>query len=150
MHAEQRITGLAEQLHRVLSKEALVFGRRSPGIIAASDLTLAQLSILIALWEVGPMRITQLAAHESVQPPTITVSIRRLEQLGLVTRSRDPKDLRGVLVVSTPCGDAVRCEALTARCTALAVMLNTLNGDDQQTLHRALPALQRLAYQSDT
>ncbi|BBZ15386.1 MarR family winged helix-turn-helix transcriptional regulator [Mycobacterium branderi] len=148
--AEQRTGGLAEELHRVLSKVLLVFGRRDPVIIAASDLTLSQLSILSALSEAGPMRLNELAAHERVQPPTITVCVRRLEKLGLVTRLSDPEDQRVVLVERTPRGDAVRREALAARCAALAAMLTALNREDRETLCRALPALERLAEQGHT
>ena len=52
----------------------------------------------------GPIRMTDLAAHERVRTPTTTVAIRRLEKLGLVKRSRDPSDLRAVLVDITPKG----------------------------------------------
>ena len=48
--------------------------------------------------------MTDLAAHERVRTPTTTVAIRRLEKLGLVKRSRDPSDLRAVLVEVTPRG----------------------------------------------
>ena len=46
--------------------------------------------------------MTDLAAHERVRTPTTTVAIRRLEKIGLVKRSRDPSDLRAVLVDITP------------------------------------------------
>ncbi|CQD03083.1 transcriptional regulatory protein [Mycolicibacterium conceptionense] len=48
--------------------------------------------------------MTELAARERVRTPTTTVAIRRLEKLGLVKRSRDPSDLRAVLVEVTPRG----------------------------------------------
>ena len=48
--------------------------------------------------------MTELAAHERVRTPTTTVAIRRLEKIGLVKRSRDPSDLRAVLVDITPEG----------------------------------------------
>jgi hypothetical protein len=32
----------------------------------------------------GPIRMTELAAHERVRTPTTTIAIRRLEKLGLV------------------------------------------------------------------
>ena len=94
------LTELAEGLHRTLSKlfSILRRGDRSAGAATASELTLAQLSILVTLLDRGPIRMTDLAAHERVRTPTTTVAIRRLEKLGLVKRSRDPSDLRAVLV----------------------------------------------------
>jgi DNA-binding MarR family transcriptional regulator len=150
MHADQRVNELAENLHSTLSKVFVVLARRAPSGIAAGELTLAQLSILVTLWERGPMRMTDLAAHERVRTPTTTVAIRRLEKLGLVTRSRDTGDLRAVLVEITPHGHAVRCESLAARYAALAAMLDKLSADEREALWEALPSLERLASQGGT
>ena len=64
--------------------------------------------------------MTELAAHERVRTPTTTVAIRRLEKLGLVKRSRDPSDLRAVLVDITPKGLVQHRESLAARRAQLA------------------------------
>ncbi len=55
--------------------------RGDPNGAAAGDLTLAQLSILVTLLDQGPIRMTDLAAHERVRTPTTTVAIRRLEKI---------------------------------------------------------------------
>ena len=94
-----------------------------PAAATAGDLTLAQLSILLTLLDQGPIRMTELAAHERVRTPTTTVAIRRLEKLGLVKRSRDPSDLRAVLVDITPKGLAQHRESLAARRAQLAALL---------------------------
>ena len=117
----------------------------SAGAAVASDLTLAQLSILVTLLDRGPIRMTDLAAHERVRTPTTTVAIRRLEKIGLVKRSRDPSDLRAVLVDITPRGLAVHRESLTNRITALAALLSQLSEPDLETLTQALAPLERLA-----
>src|SRR5258707_859119 len=85
------LTELAEGLHRTLAKLFSILRRGDPsaGAAAASDLTLAQLSILVTLPARGPIRMTGLAAHERVRTPTTTVAIRRLEKIGLVKRSRE-------------------------------------------------------------
>jgi DNA-binding MarR family transcriptional regulator len=145
--ADQRTDELAEELHSTLSKVFAVLGRRVPREATASDLTLAQLSILITLWEQGPMRMSDLAAHERVRTPTTTVAIRRLEKLGLVARSRDRKDLRSVLVEITPQGRAAGSESLAAKHAELAAMLNDLSPDEQETLRKAVPPLERLGRQ---
>src|ERR1700744_5684835 len=119
------LTELAEGLHRTLSKLFTILRRGDPtaGAATAGDLTLAQLSILLTLLEKGPIRMTDLAAHERVRTPTTTVAIRRLAELRLVKRSRDPSDLRAVLVEVPPRGLVQHREALAARRAALATML---------------------------
>lgn len=136
---------LAEGLHRALSKLFSILRRGDPNGAAAGDLTLAQLSILVTLLDQGPIRMTDLAAHERVRTPTTTVAIRRLEKIGLVKRSRDPSDLRAVLVDITPRGRAVHGESLANRRAALAAMLGQLPPGDLDTLMKALKPLERLA-----
>ncbi|MEB3980825.1 MarR family transcriptional regulator [Mycobacterium sp. 663a-19] len=140
------VTELAEGLHRALSKLISILRRGDPSGVVAGDLTLAQLSILITLLEQGPIRMTDLAAHERVRTPTTTVAIRRLEKIGLVKRSRDPSDLRAVLVDITPRGRAVHAESLANRHAALAAMLSQLDESDLNTLAKALAPLERLAF----
>ncbi|MGE4365327.1 MAG: MarR family winged helix-turn-helix transcriptional regulator [Mycolicibacterium sp.] len=139
------VTELAEGLHRALSKLFSILRRGDPNTDTTGDLTLAQLSILVALLDRGPIRMTDLAAHERVRTPTTTVAIRRLEKIGLVERSRDPSDLRAVLVGITKRGRAVLSESLANRRAALAAMLTQLPGSDLQTLMQALAPLERLA-----
>jgi len=141
----REVTELAEGLHRALSKLFTVLRRGDPSAAAAAnELTLAQLSILVTLLDQGPIRMTDLAAHERVRTPTTTVAIRRLEKIGLVKRSRDPSDLRAVLVDITPRGRAVHGESLANRRAALAAMLSQLPESDLNTLTQALAPLQRL------
>src|SRR5882724_3682288 len=127
-------TELAEGLHRALSKLFSILRRGDPSGVVAGELTLAQLSILVTLLDQGPIRMTDLAAHERVRTPTTTVAIRRLEKIGLVKRSRDPSDLRAVLVDITPKGHSVHREALAARKAQLATLLSKLSPEDLETL----------------
>src|ERR1700677_1385271 len=139
------VAELAEGLHRALSKLFSLLRRGDPSGAAAGDLTLAQLSILVTLLDQGPIRMTDLAAHERVWTPTTTVAIRRLEKIGLVKRSRDPSGLRAVLVDITPRGLAVHRESLTNRIGSLSVLLSQLSESDFETLTKALAPLERLA-----
>src|SRR5580692_3634401 len=140
------VSELAEGLHRALGKLFSILRRGDPTSGAvAGELTLAQLSILITLLDQGPIRMTDLAAHERVRTPTTTVAIRRLEKVGLVKRSRDPSDLRAVLVDITPKGRAVHAESLANRHAALAAMLSQLPESDLNLLTKALAPLERLA-----
>jgi DNA-binding MarR family transcriptional regulator len=146
VETEPQVAELAGELQRVLSRVFSVLRRSDPSRDAATgDLTLAQLSILLTLLEQGPIRMTELAAHERVRTPTTTVAIRRLEKLGLVKRSRDPSDLRAVLVDITPEGLSQHQEALANRRAFLGTLLAKLGSEDIETLSKALGPLERLA-----
>jgi DNA-binding MarR family transcriptional regulator len=147
IETEPQVAELAEGLHRVLSKLVSVLRRGDTSRATTGDLTLAQLSILVTLIDRGPIRMTDLAAHERVRTPTTTVAIRRLEKLGLVKRSKDQTDLRAVLVDITEKGLAVHRESLANRRAALAAMLSGLSDEERQTLAKALAPLDRLAGQ---
>jgi DNA-binding MarR family transcriptional regulator len=150
VETEPQVTELAGELQQVLSKLFSVLRRGDSNRITpegGADLTLAQLSILLTLLDQGPIRMTELAAHERVRTPTTTVAIRRLEKLGLVKRSRDPSDLRAVLVDVTPRGLVQHREALATRRAALAAMLSQLTTEERATLANALAPLARLAEQ---
>ena len=153
VETEPQTEELAGELQRVLSKLFSVLRRgdnRGAGNSPGADLTLAQLSILLTLLDCGPIRLTELAAHERVRTPTTTVAIRRLEKLGLVKRSRDPSDLRAVLVEVTPRGLVQHREALEARRAFLGGLLEGLSAEDKATLTAALGSLDRLADQSSS
>jgi DNA-binding MarR family transcriptional regulator len=76
----------------------------------STGLTLQQVALLRALIAEGPLRVTALAERQGVRVPTTTVAVRRLEKLGLVARTGDPRDLRVVLVDVTEEGRE-RCQA---------------------------------------
>ena len=152
VETEPHVTELAGELQQVLSKLFSVLRRTDSSNRNApeggADLTLAQLSILLTLLDLGPIRMTELATHERVRTPTTTVAIRRLEKLGLVKRSRDPSDLRAVLVDVTPRGLVQHREALATRRAVLARLLGHLSTQERETLAQALAPLARLADQA--
>ena len=135
---------LASDLQRVLAKLVTVMRRGDTHSGTRPDLTLAQVSILLTLLDSGPIRMTELAARERVRTPTTTVAIRRLEKLGLVKRSRDPSDMRAVLVEVTPDGLVQYEDALHARRSHLAELLGRLTESERADLVRALKPLERL------
>ena len=147
---QPQVAVLAGDLQRVLSKLFNVLRRADTQRGPRPDLTLAQISILLTLLDSGPIRMTELATRERVRTPTTTVAIRRLEKVGLVKRSRDPSDMRAVLVEVTPEGQVQYTEALDARRTQLAMMLGKLSDEERQNLTNALKPLERLADTEDS
>ncbi|MGI9124578.1 MAG: MarR family winged helix-turn-helix transcriptional regulator [Mycobacterium sp.] len=142
---ESGVTELAGDLQRVLSKVFNALRRGDVNRGSRPDLTLAQISILLTLLDSGPIRMTELASRERVRTPTTTVAIRRLEKVGLVKRSKDPTDMRAVLVEVTPEGLVQYHEAMDARRAHLASMLGSLSEEERANLTKALQPLERLA-----
>jgi DNA-binding MarR family transcriptional regulator len=62
--------------------------------------------LLARITDTGPVRLSELADWQEVDRSTMTLQVRRLETLGLVSRAVDPTDRRAVLVRSTPAGRA--------------------------------------------
>jgi DNA-binding MarR family transcriptional regulator len=54
--------------------------------------------LLLELEAAGPRTQAQLAAASGYEPPTITLSVRQLEALGLVVRRSSPTDGRATIV----------------------------------------------------
>lgn len=144
---EPQITELSRDLQEILAKLFAILRRSEPHRTNTADLTLPQLSILFTLLDQGPIRMTELAARERVRTPTATMAIHRLEKIGLVKRSRDPSDLRAVLVEITPKGLEQHREALAVRQTQLAIMLSKLTEEECIVIARALRPLARLVEQ---
>ena len=142
--SQSQVTELAADLQRVLARLVTVMRRVDAGQSARPDLTMAQVSILLTLIDSGPIRMTELATRERVRTPTTTVAIRRLEKLGLVKRSRDPSDMRAVLVEVTPEGLVQYQDALEVRRIHLGELLKRLTDGERADLVRALKPLERL------
>jgi DNA-binding MarR family transcriptional regulator len=108
-------------------------------------LTISQLAALASLDRHGAMTPGELAAHEKVQPPSMTRILDKLEQLGLVERAPHPTDRRQVMVNPTPQAKAMLREDRRRRDAWLATRLRTLTGDERETLRVAASILERLA-----
>jgi len=67
----------------------------------------AQINCLMALHENGPLSPSQIAKHVMVNSSTVTGIIDRLENKGLVKRSRISPDRRVVTVELTKAGEAL-------------------------------------------
>jgi DNA-binding MarR family transcriptional regulator len=113
--------------------------QRDPG-----DLPFAQLSALLAIEAVGPVRSGDLATREHVAAPTMTRLIGLLADAGYVTRSPDPSDGRGSLVSLSPAGLAALEAVRRQRTSELTTRLARLTETQRASLAAALPALEAL------
>ncbi|HEV7942400.1 MAG TPA: MarR family transcriptional regulator [Solirubrobacteraceae bacterium] len=122
-----------------------MLSRRLRPTFAGSGLTPSQTSILLTVNRHGPLRLTDLAAIESINPTMLSRITGRLSELGLIARTPDAGDRRAALVESTPAGRRMHKRIQRERTAALQVQLQELSPQELQTLHSALPALERLA-----
>jgi DNA-binding MarR family transcriptional regulator len=110
-----------------------------------SDLTPTQLSVLGAIVKIGPATPTVIAAHERVQPPSITRTLTCLVDDGYAIREPHPDDGRQVLVSISGKGEAVLAEERGRRDEWLARRLVELSTAERKTLREATALLDRLA-----
>jgi len=111
---------------------------------ADTSLTLTQLAALSTLRTKGPMTPGELAAHERVQPPSMTRVLANLETAGLVLRTRHDTDGRQVIVKVTERASQLLDEEIGMREAWLAQRLNELDSDDREQLRRASAIIERL------
>jgi len=112
---------------------------------AASGLSGPQASALSVLVFGGAMNLGALAAAEQVRAPTMSRLIKEMEAIGLVWRSSDPKDARGVILEATEKGRAMFDRARERRLSTLTRALQGLGEDERRTLDAAARLVLELA-----
>lgn len=75
-------------------------------------LTYTQYIAMLALWEQDKITVSELGNRLYLDSGTLTPLLKKLEAAGLVTRTRDKKDERSVLIELTEQGSALREQAL--------------------------------------
>ena len=119
--------------------------RRLRAELTDTTLSLNQLAVLGTLDRHGMMTPGELAAHEKVQPPSMTRIVAALEERGLVTRTPHPTDGRQVLLTNTPEATALLRADRRRKDAWLAKRLSELTAEERETLHRAAQILERVA-----
>ena len=112
---------------------------------ALTDLSLGQWAALRTLDIHGPMTPGELAAHEKVQPPSMTRIVAKLDEHGYVTRTPDPTDGRQVVVAATAEGRALIADDRRRKDKWLSQRLTTLSAADRAALAGAVPVLEKLS-----
>jgi DNA-binding MarR family transcriptional regulator len=119
--------------------------RRIERTRAGASLTPSETTVLSAIVRQGPLRLSDLARAEGMNPTMLSRLIRDLEEAGLVLRRTDRVDRRAALVEATPAGrrlfDRIRAE----RSDTLSAALVLLSTDEQRTLRAGLAVLETLA-----
>jgi DNA-binding MarR family transcriptional regulator len=135
-------TGLASELRlSVMRLRRRLANERHPD----NPLSLNAMAVLGALYRDGDMSPGELAAHERVQPPSMTRTVNCLEEGGYVARRPHDTDGRQVVVTLTDLGRETLLADRARRDAWLATRLRGLSPEEREALRRAAPILERLA-----
>lgn len=106
-----------------------------------SEVAPHQFSVLVTVYNAGPLTPTQLAAHDRVSTPSITRTINCLAEAGLVERLAHPDDGRQVLVQLTDAGRQVVEETRASRDMWMLEHIASLNSEQLVLLRQAADLL---------
>jgi DNA-binding MarR family transcriptional regulator len=98
----------------------------------------AQTRVLSQLDDLGPSRISTLAAADRCAQPTMSLLVRRLEEHGWVVREPDPADTRASLISLNAAGRRALRDARAAAGSAIA---GYLAGQGEAEVRRAAEAV---------
>jgi MarR family transcriptional regulator, organic hydroperoxide resistance regulator len=91
-------------------------------------------TVLLALDADGPQHQRRLAAAADVEPPTMTVMLRKLEAEGFIERRPSPTDARAVLVDLTANGRALIPELKQVYCDLADYTVAEMDEEDVDRL----------------
>jgi DNA-binding MarR family transcriptional regulator len=134
--------GLASELRlSVMRLRRRLSGERHPD----NALSMGAMAVLGCLNRNGDVTLGELAAHERIQPPSMTRIVNALVEGGYVSRRAHETDGRQVVVVLSDQGRTTLLADRARRDAWLARRLRELTADERDTLRRAAPLLERLA-----
>jgi DNA-binding MarR family transcriptional regulator len=107
-------------------------------------MTPERLSALAVIDKRGPISVTALADKEMVRPATMSRMVSALVDEGLVKRSEDKSDGRGVLVSATPKGRRAYQRAQQIRLQHFAEALGELTPEQLSAMRSLAAALEKL------
>lgn len=119
--------------------------RRLRPTVAGSGLTPSQTSVLFTIVRFGPLRLSELAEIESVNPTMLSRIAAQLCEDGLIRREVDPNDRRAAFVRATAAGRRMRERIQRERAQALSAHVEALDERRREALWAALPVLEELA-----
>jgi DNA-binding MarR family transcriptional regulator len=131
----------SERLRAVIGR----LSRRLRPTVAGSELTPSQISVLFTVVRLGPVRLSELAEIESLNPTMLSRIAAHLCDSGLIVRSADPGDRRSAFVQATAAGRRIRERIHRERTRALSAHVEELAEGQREALWNALPVLEELA-----
>ena len=103
---------LDRQLCFALYSSSLAMTKIYKPLLAPLGLTYPQYLVMLVLWEIDGLSVSQLGQRLSLDSGTLTPLLKRLEALGHIERRRARDDERRVDIFLTPAGRVLRAQAL--------------------------------------
>ncbi len=110
----------------------------------SNDLSITALGVLGVLMREGECTLGDLAAHERVQPPSMTRTVRKLEEAGFVNRRPCPEDGRSTYVALSESGRATLLADRRRRDAWLSRAFEELTPAERQVLGEASAIMDKL------
>ncbi|MBB3288009.1 MULTISPECIES: MarR family transcriptional regulator [Rhizobium] len=104
---------LESQLCFAVYSAAHAFNRAYKPILDRVGLTYPQYLVMLVLWEKGRLSVKTIGEKLDLDSGTLSPLLKRLEQAGLISRARDPKDERQVIISLTEKGAGMNCQVGT-------------------------------------
>lgn len=101
---------LESQLCFAVYSAAHAFNRAYKPILDRVGLTYPQYLVMLVLWEKGALSVKTIGEKLDLDSGTLSPLLKRLEQAGLISRARDPKDERQVIISLTEKGTDMKCQ----------------------------------------
>ena len=136
-------TETAQRLRVAVGRLARVL--RSTEASLAADLTPTRVAVLLNTVRNGPIRLSEVAEQEGLNPTLLSRTVATLAQDGLVTRTADESDRRSAWLDATTAGRELAELIRAERTRALDIAMSELTHEDRALIEAALPALEVLS-----
>ncbi len=113
---------LRAQLCFALYSATLALGKAYAPILAELRLTYPQYLAMLVLWQQDGLTVGALGEQLHLNSGTLTPMLKRMEQAGLMRRTRDRQDERLVRIELTEAGRDLRTRALHVPCAIADAM----------------------------
>lgn len=133
----------ALDLYIKLMRAAQAVSERAHRHLAEAGLTVSQFAVLEALHHLGPLAQRDLCTKLLLSGGNMTVVVRNLERRGLVSRARDPRNRRLMIVDLTPAGRRLIARRFPVHAAAVAREAAVLSAREQEELAGLLRRLGR-------
>ena len=101
-----------KSIQRLIMEISRMYMEKRFGKLKSLGIHPRQMPILAVLWKEDGCSQKELASQLGVKPPTVTVSIQRLEKIGIIVRKQDEKDQRISRIYLTEEGKAIINEGM--------------------------------------
>ncbi len=131
MNARDRLNG---KLIIALGRTYRNAHRKSSELFREKGLTLPQFTVMELLYNRGEQTVQSIIDKVLSSSGNITVVVRNLEQMGLVSRRDNHDDGRSYLIGITPKGKALMDETFAAHMENLADAFSKLTEEEKETI----------------